>query len=95
VTSGGDGAVAFSATLVEVADQQVGAAGVAQLPDLFEEVGDRDGGFLGTAPTQVLAVGIDEGGPVGGGDAQGLRFGHAGVAFDCVQGQVEAAGAVE
>jgi hypothetical protein len=58
-------------------------------------VSDRDGGFLGTAPTQVLAVGVDEGGPVGGGDAQGLGFGHAGVAFDGVQGQVEAAGAVE
>lgn len=65
------------------------------LPDFFEEVGDRDGGILGRAPAQVLAVGVDEGGPVGGGDAQGLGFGRAGVAFDGVQGQVEAAGAVE
>ncbi|GGL68115.1 hypothetical protein GCM10010095_61290 [Streptomyces anthocyanicus] len=77
MTWGGNGAVAFGAALVEVADQQVDTAGIAQLPDLFEEVGDRDGGIRGSAPAQVVAVGVDEGGPVGGGDAQGLGFGHA------------------
>lgn len=43
----------------------------------------------------MLAVGVDEGGPVGRGEAQGLGFGHAGVAFDGVQGQAQAARAVE
>ncbi len=89
------GAVAFGAALVEVADQQVRAAGVAQFPDLFEEVGDRDGRLLSSTTAQVVAVGVDEGGPVGGSDAQGLGFGHAGVAFDGVQGHAQAAGAVE
>lgn len=43
----------------------------------------------------MVAIGVDEGRPAGGGDAQGLGFGHAGVAFDGVQGQAEAAGAAE
>ncbi len=47
------------------------------------------------ASAQVLAVGVYGGGPEGGGDAQGLGFGHAGVAFGGVQCLFEAAGAVE
>jgi hypothetical protein len=95
VTGGRDGAVAFGTALVEVADQQVGAAGVAQIPDLREQPGDGDRGVGRAAVTQMITVGVDEGRAVGRGDAQGLRFGHAGVAFDRVQSQVEAAGAVE
>ena len=75
---GGDGAVAFGAALVEVADQQVGAAGVAEFPDLVREVGDGDGRVVGPAPAQVVAVGVDQGGPVAGGDAIGGRFGACG-----------------
>jgi hypothetical protein len=84
---GGHGTVAFSAALVEVADQQVGTAGIAQLPDLVQEVSDRDGRVVGPASAQ--------GGPVAWGDAIGGRFGDAGVALDGVQGEVQSAGAVE
>lgn len=89
------GVVTFGAALVEIADQQIGAAGVTQLPYLPQQVSDGDGGIGHAAGTQVLAVGVDEGGPVGGGDAQGRGFGHPGVAFDSVQGQAQSAGAVE
>jgi hypothetical protein len=95
VTWGGDGAVAFSAALVEVADPQVGAAGVAQLSYLPQQLGDSNRRIGRATGAQMVAVGIDEGGPVGGGDAQGLGFGHAGIAFDRVQGQAQVAGAVE
>ncbi|MET8291828.1 hypothetical protein ABZV80_42770 [Streptomyces sp. NPDC005132] len=89
------GAVAFGAALVEVADQQVGAAGIAQFPDLVQEVGDGDGRVVGPPSAQVVAVGVDQGGPVARGDAIGRRFGDAGVAFDGVQGEVQSAEAVE
>ena len=46
---GGDGAVGFGAALVEVADQEVGAAGVAQFLDLLQKVGDGEGGVGGSA----------------------------------------------
>lgn len=68
---GGDGAVAFGAALIEVADQRVGAAGVAQLSDHPQQVGDGHGGVGPARFAEVVAVGVDEGGPVGGGDAQG------------------------
>ncbi|WP_326569985.1 hypothetical protein OIE69_00720 [Actinacidiphila glaucinigra] len=87
---GGDGAVAFGAALVEVSDQQVGAAG-----DLVQEVGDGDGRVVGPALAQVVAVGVDQGGPVAGGDAIGGRFGAAGVAFYGVQGDAQSAGTFE
>ncbi len=56
--------VGVGAALVDVADQQVGAARVAALADLPQQLLDRDPGFLGSALAQVVAVGVDEGGPV-------------------------------
>ncbi|MEU1180433.1 hypothetical protein ABZ464_22775 [Streptomyces sp. NPDC005820] len=40
------GPVGLDAALVDVADEQVRAAGVAQFPDLLEEMGDGDGRVL-------------------------------------------------
>ena len=86
--------VESGAALVEVADQQVGAAGVAQIPNFREQVssGLRIGGAAGA---QMVAAGVDQGRAVGGRDAQSLRFGHAGIAFDRVHSRAEAAGVVE
>jgi len=47
--------------VVEVAHEQVGAAGVAQFADLGEQPGDGDVGFGGEPAAQVLAVGVDQG----------------------------------
>jgi hypothetical protein len=57
VVRSGDGSIAFSAALVEVADQEIRAAGIAQLPDVSEKVGDGNGRFLVAAPMQVLPLG--------------------------------------
>jgi hypothetical protein len=43
----------------------------------------------------VVAVGVDQGGPVAWADAIGGRFGDTGVALDRIQGEVQSAGAVE
>ncbi len=40
---------AFCAALVDVADEQVGAALVAEFPDLPQQLLDRDTGFFGPA----------------------------------------------
>jgi hypothetical protein len=74
-----------SAALVEVADQQVRAAGVAQLADLGQQRRDRHRGFGGQPAPQVVPVGIDEGAPVAGWTLQVLGGGGAGVALDRVQ----------
>ncbi len=47
------GAVAFGAALVEVADQQVGAAGAAQCAALVKGVGDGAGRVVGPTPARV------------------------------------------
>jgi hypothetical protein len=52
--------VTVGASLVDVADEQVGAALVAELPDLPQRLLDRDPGFFGAPLAQVVAVGIDE-----------------------------------
>lgn len=58
---GGDGPVTVGAALGDVADQEVRAPGVTELPDLAQEVGDGHRGVLGPAqPAQVVAVGIDQ-----------------------------------
>jgi hypothetical protein len=49
-------AVGFDAALGDVAVEQVEAAGVAQFPDLGEELGGADGGVLFPAAAQVLAA---------------------------------------
>jgi hypothetical protein len=78
---GGDGTpVGLDASLVDVADQEVGTAGVAKFPDLPQKVGDGDCRLLGAACAQVVAVGVDQGGPVLRGLDQAVRLGDAGVA---------------
>ena len=94
--AGGDvTAVGVRAALVDVLVQQVETAHEAEGLDLFEEVLDGDGGVVGPAFAQVLAVGIDEAGPVFGDAEHPLGLIGAGVAFDGVQGQLQTAGAFE
>jgi hypothetical protein len=50
--------------LIDVTDEQVGAALVAEFPDLPQKLHDRDPRLLGPAFALVVAVGIDEGRPV-------------------------------
>ncbi|MFD5271800.1 hypothetical protein [Streptomyces sp. NPDC058335] len=71
------------------------AALVAEGLDLFEEVLDGDGGVLGSAFAQVLAVGVDEAGAVFGDAEHPLGPVGSCVAFDGVQGQLQTAGAFE
>lgn len=75
--------------------QEVKAAGEPEGLDLFEEVLDGDGGVLGPALAQVLAVGVDEAGTVLGDAEHPLGPVGSRVAFDGVQGQLQAAGALE
>jgi hypothetical protein len=88
-------AVAVQAALVDVADQEVGAALVAALADLPQQVLDRDSGLAGPALAQVVAMGVDEGGAVFRDALQPLRFAGPVVALDGVEREVQAAGAVE
>jgi hypothetical protein len=87
--------VALGASLVDVADEQVRAALVAELADLPQQLLDRDRGVLGAAPAQVVAVGVNERGPVLRRALQPLGLIGAGVALDRVEGQVQAARAVQ
>lgn len=87
--------VAVGSALVDVADQEVGAAGVAALPDLAKVLLDG-GAWLSCPPlAEVVAVGVDESGLVPRDALQ--PFGLAGpvVALDRVQGQAQAAGALQ
>lgn len=60
-TARGDvAAFGVRAALVDVLVQEVEAAGEAEGFDLVEEVPDGDGGVLGPAFAQVVAVGVDE-----------------------------------
>ncbi|MCY0962840.1 hypothetical protein OTB19_39135 [Streptomyces sp. H27-H5] len=70
--------VCFDSALGDVADQQVRAAGVAEFLDLVQEVGDGRRGVLLAALSQVVAVGVDEGGPVLRGSDQVLGLAVAG-----------------
>ncbi|MCW2144365.1 hypothetical protein BXY51_008971 [Actinoplanes cyaneus] len=56
---------------------------------------DRDRGVLLTALAQMIAVGVDEGGPIARRPDQVVGFGDSGVALDGVQREVEPAGAFE
>jgi hypothetical protein len=73
--------------------QKVQAAREAEGLDLFEEVLDGDAGVFTSAFAQVLAVGIDQAGTVLGDAEHALGPVGLGVAFDGVQGQLQAAGA--
>lgn len=88
-------AVGVRAALVDVLVQKVEAAREAEGFDLFEEVLDGDGGVLGPAFAQVIGVGIYEAGTVLGDAEHALGPVGSGVAFDGVQGQLQAAGAFE
>lgn len=65
----GESAGRSASALVDVADEQVRAAGVAQYPDLMEDMGDGGSRVRQPASAQVIAVGNHEGGPVLGGFA--------------------------
>jgi hypothetical protein len=67
----------------------------SRVPDLPQQPLDRHRGVLGAALAQVVAVGVDERGPVLRGAPQPLGLLCAGVALDRVQGQVQAAGAFQ
>ncbi|MFL6121105.1 hypothetical protein [Actinophytocola sp.] len=69
--------------LVDVADQQVGAAGVALFADLGQDPGDRD--VLGEALPDQVSVGVDQAGAVARRAQQFFGFVGAGVAFDRLQ----------
>lgn len=56
MTGGRGGAVTFGAALVEVADQKVGTAGVAEFANLREQLGDRDRGIGRAAGTRMITV---------------------------------------
>jgi len=88
-------AAALQAALVNVADEEVGAALVAALADLAQQLLDRDTGLFCPALAGVVAVGVDEGGPVLRDALQPLGLAGPVVALDGVQGQAQAAGAVE
>ncbi|WRQ77907.1 hypothetical protein I3F59_000060 [Streptomyces sp. MUM 178J] len=88
-------AVGVRTALVDVLVQEVQAACEAEGLDLFEEVLDGDGGVFGPAFAQVLAVGVDQAGAVFGDAEHALGPVGAGVAFDGVQGQLQAACAFE
>ena len=56
--------VRFDPALGDVAEEQVGAALIAEFPDLPQQLLDRDRGVFGAALAQVITVGIDQRGPV-------------------------------
>lgn len=70
---GGDGPVAFCPALGNVAVEQVAVAGVALLLHLAKLLFYGDGGVGRTAFAQLVAVGVDQGGPVARRLAQGFR----------------------
>ena len=87
--------VALQAALADVADEQVGVALVAEFPDLPQQLLNRDRGVFGAALAQVVAVGVDERGPVLRRALQPLGRAGPGVALDRVERQVQAAGAFQ
>lgn len=88
-------AVGLRAVLVNLLVQEVEAAGEPEGFDLFQEVLDGDGGVFGPASAQVLAVWIDEAGPVFRNAEHPLGPVCSGMAFDGTQGQLQATAAFE
>jgi hypothetical protein len=87
--------VAVEPALVDVADQEVGAAPVAALPDLTQELLDGDAPLFRPPLAEVVAVGAGKGGLVLRDAVQPLRLAGPVVALDRVQGQAQAAGALQ
>ena len=81
--------VAVEPALVDVADQEVGAALVAALLDLAQELLDRDAWLLGAALAEVVAVGVDQGRPVLWDALQPPRLAGPVVTLDRVQRQAQ------
>ncbi|MER7360963.1 hypothetical protein, partial [Nonomuraea dietziae] len=92
----GEGGVrsGVGATLVEVAHQQVGAAGVAAFADLGQQMRDRHTGLFNQAASQVLAVGVDQSGAVLRRAQEIVGRGGAGVAFDRIESPAQAPSAL-
>jgi hypothetical protein len=88
-------AVAVHAALVDVADEEVGAALVAAVADLPQQLLDRDAGLFCPALAEVVAVGADESRAVLRDALQPLWFAGTVVALDGVEREVQAAGALE
>jgi hypothetical protein len=86
---------AVQPALVDVADQEAGAALVTAIPDLARQLLDRDARLLGAALAEVVAVGIDQGWPVLRDALQLPRLAGPVVALDRVQRQAQAAGALQ
>jgi len=80
----GRDAFGVRAALVEVAHEQVGAAGVALLTDFGQQAGDGDAGFFGAAAAQVVTERIDQRFAVARWPLQLLSGRGAGVALDGV-----------
>ena len=78
-------AVAVEAPLVDVADQEVGAALVAAVADLPQQMLDRDSGLLGAALAEVVPVRVNQGGAVLRDALQPLRLAGAVIALDGVE----------
>ncbi len=83
----------FGAALVEVAVEQVRAAGVAHRADLFQQ-GGRGHWADGAAVAQVVTVAVDQAGAVLRRPDELVGIGHPGVALDGVHRQPELAGAL-
>ncbi|GHF77540.1 hypothetical protein GCM10017667_01040 [Streptomyces filamentosus] len=88
-------AVGVRAALVDVLVQEVQTSGEPKGLDLFEEVLDGDGRVRSTTSAQVFAAGVDEAGAVLGDSEHPLGPVGSRIAFDGVQGQLQAAGAFE
>ncbi|XIG72331.1 hypothetical protein C1N81_44800 (plasmid) [Streptomyces sp. SGAir0957] len=71
------------------------AAGVTLFPDLRQQVSDGDGRVLGATSAQMIAVGVDQTGPVYGGADHAVRLAVAGTALDGVERHAQPAGARE
>jgi hypothetical protein len=71
--------------MVDVFVEQVQTTGVAEGLDLFEQAQHRNAGLGGATGTQVVAVTIDQAGPVLRRAAQPIRLRHAGITFHGIQ----------
>jgi hypothetical protein len=87
--------VAVEPALVDVADQEVGTALVAALPDLAQELLDGDARLFRPPLAEVVAVGVDEGGLVFRDALYPPGLAGPVIALDRVQGQAQAAGALQ
>lgn len=86
---GGYGPAALVAALVKVLVQEVEAAGGVESTDLLERVLDWHPRPFDAASAQVLAVGVDQAGPVLARATESVGLGRARIAFDRIEPQIE------